>query len=413
MFFNLDYANKLMETYKLDALIATDCDTLKYLGYDAWINYTKEWMFKPGGDIAGAINNFCIIPLKNEPVYLLSADLFTFLENFNSKIVYVYGDFKDKESKVEKNILLQSIDRKINNVFERGVSNNLINALKLIFKKNNLLNSRIGIEKIGLNKDLFENIKILFSKCEFIDATEIFRILRMIKTQNELENIKKCAKITENAAIKSIQKIKPGNIFGDTIKTFNKAIMKENAVFDHYILLPKGLGCLSCEDYIIENNSIFGIDVGAFLNNYVSDTALTIFIGTYSRKDIDIYKKLLEIMDNGFKSAKPGVFCSDIFHSMKAVQKKYNLSKSIFEGHGIGISCREYPIINKNLKYSYYDGVLERKADFIIEENMVFNIEVAWHIFNIKTFQIEKTFIITGLGCEELEFQDRIEPIYI
>ncbi len=42
MSYNLDFANKIIKNYKLDALIATEVQTLKYFEFDFWVNSAKE-----------------------------------------------------------------------------------------------------------------------------------------------------------------------------------------------------------------------------------------------------------------------------------------------------------------------------------------------------------------------------------
>lgn len=44
---------------------------------------------------------------------------------------------------------------------------------------------------------------------------------------------------------------------------------------------------------------------------------------------------------------------------------------------------------------------------------MVINFELGAHYFNEKTFQIEKTVIVSDHSFKNLEFQNRIEPIFL
>jgi Xaa-Pro aminopeptidase len=186
-----------------------------------------------------------------------------------------------------------------------------------------------------------------------------------------------------------------------------------NAQFVYYTIFPRGLGVVDCKNYIVEENSVFGLDVGAAYENYVSDTGLTVFFGNVSNMDYDNYKKCLSVLEAGYRSIKPGVYCSDIFKAMKLTASGLKLDKILYEGHGIGLSFREYPVINGCLDYFYDDGFFSRNADFVLQENMVFNLEVSWFCLYQKSIQIEKTFFVTKNGCQELDFQQRNEPVVI
>lgn len=419
MTYNLNYAYKLMEKYNLEALIAIAPNTLKYFGFNPWINHTEEWMFKPGGSNVGAMNNMCVIPYKKEPFYILSAELLTFLSSMDFKKVYPYGIFNDLTSSdcnhyfKELNYFNNEIEIKISEIFKKGIFKDCLSALTAVIRESKLENSRMGIEKNGLSKILFEKILKKFPKCEFINSTELFRILRMVKSSEELKLIEKCAVITELALNESLKILSPKKTFGEIISRFKDSLYKNHANFEHFIYLPKGLGCLSNYNYPIENNYIFGIDVGAILNNYISDTAVTIFLGKYDHNDLEIYKKLLDIIYTGLDTTKPGICCKEIYQSMLNKQEKYGLKNCKFEGHGIGLSCREYPVINKEIGYYYFDGFDRLSSDFMLEENMVFNIEINMHIFGTKTFQIEKTASVTKNGVKKIQCQDRDLPVMI
>jgi len=63
--------------------------------------------------------------------------------------------------------------------------------------------------------------------------------------------------------------------------------------------------------------------------------------------------------------------------------------------------------------YFYNDGFSERGADFTLEKDIVFNLEVTNHDFGEKTIHIEKTLFVTDNGFRELKFQDRLKPLEI
>jgi Xaa-Pro dipeptidase len=177
--------------------------------------------------------------------------------------------------------------------------------------------------------------------------------------------------------------------------------------------MQSGLGMTENRDYIFDDKMIFGFDAGIIYENYVSDTGLTVFWGPYNKRDLEIYKRLLSIIDEGFASMRPGVRCLDVYKAMKSKSNEMGMVDITFEGHGVGLSFREYPYINADVEYKYNNGFEKTSANFVLEKSMVINLELGYHIFGEKTFQIEKTILVTENGTEPITRQDRSLPIMI
>jgi Xaa-Pro dipeptidase len=422
MVFNLGFANKIMEDYKLDALIATKVQTLKYLGFDFWYSTAEEWMTKPGGSDKNAIVNFCIIPYKKKPVYILIAMSIAFLKDFNKKSsdyeVVLFGHFNNLDEKKKslkvKLEFLNNAEQKVSKCMMKDeIFENSLSALYHTFNKLNLNNSRIGLEFGGISENTFEDINKNLKSCRIYGADELFRLIRMIKTQEELKIIGECAEINEAALLESIKSIKSSKSLNDAYLQYNKTIFDKSALFEHYIVGSYGLGNFIGSDYFIGKQMICGLDTGAVYKNYVSDAGLTLFVGDCDKKFYDEYKKTHEVIEAGLNSITPGVKCSIIYKNMETMRNKYNLNNLSLSGHGIGLSFTEYPKINKKLDYYYNDGFSKKSADFTIEKDMVFNLEVTNHDFGEKTIHIEKTIFVTENGFEEPIFQNRSKPVGI
>ena len=161
MAFNLDFANKIMEDYKLDAIIATKVQTLKYLGFDFWYSSAEEWMTKPGGSDKNAIINFCVIPYNKKPVYILISMSIAFLKDFNKKSsdyeVVLFSHFNNldekKKSLKDKPEFLNISEQKVSEyMIKDGIFENPLSALYHTFNKLNLNSSRIGLEFGGISE---------------------------------------------------------------------------------------------------------------------------------------------------------------------------------------------------------------------------------------------------------------------
>ena len=100
MLYNLEYAFKLMDKYKIDALLSTDSlGTLKYLGFNIWFASIRDWMLNPGGSNNNGLINFCLLPYKKSPIFILLSNNISFLNNLNKERVIVFSPFTDINTK--------------------------------------------------------------------------------------------------------------------------------------------------------------------------------------------------------------------------------------------------------------------------------------------------------------------------
>lgn len=413
MVFNIDAINNLIKEFNVDAVIATQSSTFKYLGYDLWFNNFEDWMLKPGGSGYGVSGSLCIIGQNEKPVFIIPSSFASFLPDIDNDSIYVYDYFFDSVNPDGKINIDNEKDLKLAAILKNNIFKDYLEALNYVLKKKFKSGNIFAVEGGQEITRLIEDINKTIPGFEFKRTEEIFRLARMIKSKQEIELIKKCLKISEDALLKSIDFIRPEINFNKAGSCFKEYLLAANAQFAYYTIFPRGLGVVDYKNYIVEKNSVFGLDVGAAYENYVSDTGLTVFFGNVSNMDYDNYKKCLSVLEAGYRSIKPGVYCSDIFKAMNMTVSGLKLDNILYEGHGIGLSFREYPVINGCLDYFYDDGFFSRNADFVLQENMVFNLEVSWFCFYQKSIQIEKTFFVTKNGCQELDFQQRNEPVVI
>lgn len=411
--FNLKRTHELMKYYNIDSIIFTDPVSLKYFGFDLFFNLSKEWMLKPGAGNNNGTINYCIIPLNKKPIYLLSAFAISSLDTEIFEEIVPFGKFMDFKNSNASVTAKNKIDLKLIKLFSSGIFNTPMDAISYVLKKYNLEHAKIALEEEGLNKDIAQNIKNVFNKCNFFDGSVLIKLIRMVKTEKEIAIIKRCLELTEIAMLDSLKTINSSCKFGGIKKKFKGIVFKEDAVYEHFFIFPNGLGMNDSDSYLIENNKIMGFDAGIIYKKYISDAGLTLFNGQYDKNELETYKKLFAIIQSGAQKVKPGAKCLDIYKAMVEARDKYGFKNAFFEGHGIGLSFREYPIINGNMDYQYYDGFADRSANFTLEKNMVFNFELGLHIPNIKTFQIEKTFVVSENGYREFDFQNRSEPLFI
>jgi methionyl aminopeptidase len=99
-------------------------------------------------------------------------------------------------------------------------------------------------------------------------------------------------------------------------------------------------------DYALADGDVLSIDLGIVYKGVISDTSVTIPIGTVSEETTKFINTVKESVLAGISKAKPGNFVGDIGAAMEAVALKggYSVVKEMV-GHGVGYKLHEDPNI--------------------------------------------------------------------
>jgi len=146
-----------------------------------------------------------------------------------------------------------------------------------------------------------------------------------------------------------------------------------------------------------ESRNVF--DAGVKFQRYCSDRTRTACFNkafsfsikqNFSNQKIQkIYDTVLKAHDMAIKKAKVGMRAKELDAIAREVIQNAGFGKYFVHslGHGVGLDVHEYPFLNK-------------KSDFILEENMVFTIEPGIYIENEFGIRIEDMGALTKDGFE-------------
>lgn len=129
------------------------------------------------------------------------------------------------------------------------------------------------------------------------------------------------------------------------------------------------------------------IDMGVIYEKFMSDMTRTIFVGTPSKKEQDLYTMVLKGQLLGIQHAMPGVTCAYVD---EVVRESFGVYKEYFIhtlGHGVGTKIHELPHI-------YY-----KLPKPILKESMTITIEPGIYIKQKCGIRIEDTCVVTKKGC--------------
>ena len=190
----------------------------------------------------------------------------------------------------------------------------------------------------------------------------------MIKTPEQIKNIKIAGKILANVAKKIKDEIKIGVSLKELDKLTERLTREAGAepVFLGY--QPSGAGrpfpasiCASLNDvvvhgvpsnYKLKNGDLLSLDFGVAYKGFIADSAFTVGVGKIS----DQAKRLMEVTKNalvlGIKECKPNKTLGDIGYAINNYVSKngFKVVRGLC-GHGVGLELHEEPsVLNEGKK---------------------------------------------------------------
>lgn len=242
-----------------------------------------------------------------------------------------------------------------------------------------------------------------------------------IKTQEEINKMKKAGEIVYMAHQLLKENIKPGITTFELDKIAHDFILSQgaNPSFKNYGGFPGSI-CTSVNEEVVHgipsnrkliDGDIISIDIGASYLGYHGDSAWTYKVGNVSSEKKFLLKHTEEALYKGLSVIKDGCYVGDISHAIESYASENNLGviKELV-GHGIGKKLHEKPDVPN---FGIKGKGPKLKAGMIIAVEPMLNLGTAeiyilddeWTIVtadNKPSAHFEHTVLITDKGYEIL-----------
>ena len=221
---------------------------------------------------------------------------------------------------------------------------------------------------------------------EWIDATDIIRDLRMVKSDREIAYIRQICGIASQGFARVPEIANAGQSLSSVFREFKRMLLELGA--DDVPYLVGGVDHPSYDDVIsppddrpLSNGQILMLDTGATLNGYFCDFDRNYAVGTPTASAQRAYAKLYDATDAAMEIARPGVRACDLFAAMAKSMDTQNSDVGRF-GHGLGMQLTEWPSL------AAWD-------ETIIRENMVLTLEPSIDVDGGGIMVTEENILIT------------------
>lgn len=288
--------------------------------------------------------------------------------------------------------------------------------------------NRMGLEFDVLPVRDYFRYQELLPNVRIVDASKIFQEARKIKTQFEINLMRKAGKIGESVYQGAKKFLKEG-MTEIELGGLLEAVAKKNGhegllrvrslnyeAYTWHVLSGLTGGIVSQSDSpmgglglspafpvgasfkIIKAHEPILIDFGTCYHGYQVDETRMFSIGKMEPKFIDAYQTCKEIHDAMLEETKPGADCEELFIKTLQLAERLGYKKNYlgpsglqtrFIAHGIGLELNELPFIAQGHSYP-----LEVGMTFSLEPKIVFPGE--------GSVGIENTVVVTEKGYEIL-----------
>jgi len=290
------------------------------------------------------------------------------------------------------------------------------------------LPNRLGLELDVLPVKDYFRFQELLPGMKFIEASQILRETRKIKSLFEIDLMRRAGEIGKEVYQEGRRILKEGMTeigFGGLLEATAKRYGHEGLLrvrslnyeaYTWHVLSGLTGGIVSQSDSpmgglglspafpvgaslkVMRAHEPILVDFGTCFHGYQADETRMFSIGKMEQKFIDAYKACKEIHDAVLEETRPGADCEAIFIKVRQLAEKMGFKDSYlgppglqtrFIGHGIGLELNELPFIAQGQSYPLEEGMT-----FAVEPKIVFPGE--------GSVGLENTVLVTEKGYEIL-----------
>nr|WP_041809133.1 M24 family metallopeptidase [Evansella cellulosilytica] len=260
----------------------------------------------------------------------------------------------------------------------------------------------IGVEMDNyyFSAKAYDVLKTNLPDATFKDAGLLVNYVRLVKSDQEIEYMKKAGKIAEETMYKAVQSVKPGVRECDTAaQIYSQLISGTDEYGGDYPaivpLLPSGRNTsiphLTWSDRAYQEGDTVIIELAGCYKRYHVPIARTISVGSTSEQLKNISPVVVEGVNEVLNAVKPGVTCGELENVWRNSISKRGYEKEARLGYSIGLN---YPP-----DWGEHTASIRKGDNTVLEPNMTFHlIPALW--FNNYGIEISESFRVTENGCE-------------
>lgn len=269
-----------------------------------------------------------------------------------------------------------------------------IKAIQRKLSEYNILS--VGFENLVMTVAELNKYNNDIKGVEFSGIGDRLNLLRMIKTDEEVECLRRAEKIGDLAFGNVLPKIKAGAQERDIAAELEyqmRLLGADGASFETIVVsgvkssMPHGMP----NGTKMKRGDFVTMDFGCIYNGYCSDMTRTVVIEKATDEQLKIYQTVLNAQLAGLETIREGIEGRDADDAARKVISDAGYGKFFGHslGHGVGLQIHELPNLSP-------------MSDIILKENMVVTCEPGIYIEGLGGVRIEDMVVVRKNGIDNL-----------
>ena len=219
---------------------------------------------------------------------------------------------------------------------------------------------------------------------------DLIHQLRLLKSEAEIERIKKSTQIIDQTVVELAQHLRLGMSRLELIQEAKYCMLKNGAQgVDHVTVAFGSANPEVALGETLEENQIVTLDLGAVYEGYVSDNRRLVYTGAVPEHLKQLHQKLCWVVAEMGKALQPGKTFAELHAQAFELYEKVGIDPMFLHiGHSLGLQVDEHWILGDD--------------PTPVEKGMVLNIEL--YSFSDEGVMIgdEETYVVTGGEPEQI-----------
>src|SRR5438105_12109103 len=271
---------------------------------------------------------------------------------------------------------------------------NLIDATVAAVEAAGLERGTITYDERGMFPQHVAELQRRLANARLVPGWETFRRIRAVKTEEEINRLKRVLALNEKALIAAMGVARVGATEQDLVEEFECTVVRGGGkpMFTQIAFGRRGgHGNVMQRDVKLQSGELIRFDVGCMLDGYNSDIARNFALTEPDARTRHFYAAVLRGQDVATSALRPGATAAEVFDAgVKAIREAgipdYNRHHI---GHGIGLEMYDVPTLSPG------DATP-------IEPGMVFEVETPYYELGYGGLQPEDTVLVTAQGGQFL-----------
>jgi Xaa-Pro aminopeptidase len=263
-----------------------------------------------------------------------------------------------------------------------------------------LAEARIGIEMDYLPAGDFDRLQRGLPRAVFSPDEGILARLRQIKTDEEIELLRRLSRIADRSITDAITAVKTGDSEMDIAAHLTRSIYALGAEQFKLMIVATGersqLPNVGPSQRRLQPEDVCRVEIFSVIAGYHAGVCRTAVVRRAPPHAERIWRNLVECKSLIMDMIKPGASCRAIYEAFIHKLSELNLPPISFVGHGIGLHLHENPYIGRTPE-------IGREGDVQLEAGMVLGVEpLCYQTGYGFGMQNKDMMLVTASGCELL-----------